>query len=144
MVKRQFTVMSASLSRPTIRHLSQIRINATSRHRSGGPDADPLVPVSFGHLARRLLAGPVEVTGNGRSQIRCDGGSPCPAPSFCWCSAICAHQSALRWRRQFRLCCGSESPPSTTRTPQSIARPRCGHAAIRNNLTHRSKHNTML
>ena len=31
MVKRQFTVVSASLSRPTIRHLSQIRINATSR-----------------------------------------------------------------------------------------------------------------
>ena len=35
-----------------------------------------VVPVSSGHLARRLLAGPVEVTGNGRSQIRCDGGSP--------------------------------------------------------------------
>src|SRR4029077_18093809 len=34
-----------------------------------------VVPVSSGHLARRLLAGPVEVTGNGRSQIRCDGGS---------------------------------------------------------------------
>src|SRR5207248_123847 len=95
-------------------------------HRSGGPDADPLVPVSSGHLARRLLAGPVEATGNGRSQIRCDGGSPCPAPSFCWCSAICAHQSALRWRCQFRLCCGSESPPSTTRTPQSIGRPVAG------------------
>src|SRR5438270_11716951 len=42
--------------------------------RSGGPD--PLVPVSSGHLARRLLAEPVEVNGNGRSQIRCDGGSP--------------------------------------------------------------------
>jgi hypothetical protein len=35
-----------------------------------------VVPVSSGHLARRLLAGPVGVTGNGRSQIHCDGGSP--------------------------------------------------------------------
>jgi hypothetical protein len=44
MVNREFTVMSASLSRPTIRHLSQIRINATSRHfplEAADPDADP-------------------------------------------------------------------------------------------------------
>src|ERR1700730_6120037 len=79
MVNREFTVMSASLSRPTIRHLSQIRINATSRHfppEAADPDADPCSAGHSGHLARRLLAGPVEVTGNGRSQIRCDGGSP--------------------------------------------------------------------
>src|ERR1700730_3999988 len=79
MVKHEFTVMSASLSRPTIRHLSQIRINATSRHfplEAADLMLILVVPVSSGHLARRLLAGPIEATGNGRSQIRCDGGSP--------------------------------------------------------------------
>src|ERR1700720_4921716 len=99
-----------------------------------------VVPVSSGHLARRLLAGPVEVTGNGRSQIRCGGGSPLS------CTIILLVQ---------RYLCSSISSP--------VAAPVLGSAADRralparpgrrsrlldprpfgNNLTHRSKHDIM-
>ena len=90
-----------------------------------------VVPVSSGHLARRLLAGPVEV--NGQREVT--------NSLWWWQPFVLHHHSAgaalfvlinqlSGGGASFRLCCGSESPPSTTRTPQSIARP----AAIRKQL----------
>jgi hypothetical protein len=143
MVNREFTVMSASLSRPTIRHLSQIRINATSRHfppEAADPDADPC---SAGQLWPPRKA-PSCGTGRGNGQREVTNSL------WWWQPFVLHHHSAgaalfvlinqlSGGGASFRLCCDRRALPSTTRTPKSIARP----AAIRNNLTHRSKHDIM-